>query len=165
MKCVACGKDHWEGDECPRCHFPVYEILGDDLDQSVAQIQAFAKEFQKEYLNDLQLGVVTYQWKDQNGLVKEASHAPVYFAAGSILASGEFWYPQKLARIPDQEYLPVTLAFKKGSTEWQVPTQVPNLKQAELQQVGFRLEDELQVRLLLKNDSAQTESEPVSVCQ
>ncbi len=97
--------------------------------------------------------------------MKEASHAPVYFAAGSILASGEFWYPQKLARIPDQEFLPVTLAFKKGSTEWQVPTQVPNLKQAELQQVGFRLEDELQVRLLLKNDSAQTESEPVSVCQ
>ena len=106
-----------------------------------------------------------YQWKDQNGLVKEASHAPVYFAAGSILASGEFWYPQKLARIPDQEFLPVTLAFKKGNTEWQVPIQVPNLKQAELQQVGFRLEDELQVRLLLKNDSAQTESEPVSVCQ
>lgn len=100
MKCVACGKDHWEGDECPRCHFPVYEILGDDLDQSVAQIQAFAKEFQKEYLNDLQLGVVIYQWKDQNGLVKEASHAPVYFAAGSILASGEFWYPQKLAPHP-----------------------------------------------------------------
>ena len=87
MKCVACGKDHWEGDECPRCHFPVYEILGDDLDQSVAQIQAFAKEFQKEYLNDLQLGVVTYQWKDQNGLVKEASHAPVY------LRREVFWHP------------------------------------------------------------------------
>ena len=88
-----------------------------------------------------------------------------------ILRREVFWHPVSsgirkswpASRI--RSSLPVTLAFKKGSTEWQVPTQIPNLKQAELQQVGFRLEDELQVRLLLKNDSAQTESEPVSVCQ
>ena len=165
MRCVACGNDHWEGAECPRCHFPVYEMLGEDLDQSLAQIRAFAEEYRKEYLNDLQLGVVTYQWQDVDGIIREKSHTPIYFAAGSILSSGEFWYQQKLARIPDQDTIPVTLALKKGKQEWQIPVQVPNLKQAELQQVGFRLEDELHVRILLKNDSARTESEPVSVCR
>ena len=112
--------------------------------QSVAQIQAFAKEFQKEYLNDLQLGVVTYQWKDQNGLVKEASSMRRF-----ILRREVFWHPVSSGIRKSWPASRIRSSFrlhwplKKGSTEWQVPTQVPNLKQAELQQVGFRLEDEL----------------------
>lgn len=162
MKCVACGKEV-SGSNCTHCNFPVYEIVGDNVDESVAQIDEFAKLHRENYLNDVQVGVVAHKWQDIGGKIVEEYCAPMYFASGSDLKNGEVWSTESFARIPDIDVLTVKIAVKKGDLVVQADVQIPNLKEPELQKIGVRLEDKLQVRMLLKNDSGHLESQLISI--
>ena len=162
MKCIACGNEV-SGSSCLYCQFPVYEIVGDNVDESVAQINALAKTHRENYLNNLQLGVLTYKWKAENGKIVEDSQIPEYFADGQILKNGEVWFSGKFARIPNEDTLKVKMAIKTNTRIRTLSVDIPNLMEPELQEIGFRLEDMLHVRMLLKNDSHCSESEPLSV--
>ena len=162
MKCIACDRD-FTGSSCPHCGFPVYELVGDDLDASTAQILELAKNHRKEYLKDIEVGVVAYSWKDENGLIVEDQHFTRYFASGEALSQGEVWLPDPLARIPDETVIPIQVAIKKGGTERLVNVSLPNLLEAELQQVGVQLVDGLKIKLLLRNPINKKESDEISL--
>lgn len=162
MNCIVCGREV-SSSKCAHCQFPVYEIVGDNVEESAAQINAYAKIHRENYLNDLLIGIVTYKWKEENGKFVEESHIPLYFAKGCDLKKGEVWCSENFARIPDLAVLTVTLAIKKGDLLSQVDVQISNLMEQELQKIGIRLDDMLQVRILLKNDSGLSESQPISV--
>lgn len=162
MNCASCGREV-SGSTCPYCHFPVYEILGDDTAEAGAQINALAKIHRSQYLNDMEIGIILYRWKEAGGKIVEDHSAPVYFATGKELENGEVWYPEALARIPDVQTLPVSVVIKKGACQDQKDIMIRNLKEASLQRIGFRLEEALHVRVLLKNSYGLAESEPLSV--
>lgn len=162
MKCASCGREV-SGSSCPYCHFPVYEILGDSMEEAEAQINALAKIHRSNYLDDMEIGVVLYRWKEADGNIVEDHSAPAYFAKGKDLKNGEVWYPETLARIPDVQKLTVRVMIKKGACLGHEDVEIRNLKEAALQRIGFRLEDALHVRLLLKNSYGRAESEPISV--
>ena len=162
MKCIACGNEAG-GSSCPCCRFPVYEIVGDSVDESKAQIEAFAKIHRDNYLNDVSLGIVAYEWKDDNGKIVEKSHTRVFFADGRALKTDEVWLQEDFARLPDADKLTVKVVIKKGTAVAEQDVQIQNLTEREFQKIGFRLEEELHVRMLLKNDSSRTESAPISV--
>lgn len=165
MKCLACGKEA-SGSVCKHCQFPVIEIVGNsaaEVDESIANIQAHAQRHREEYLEDLRIGVMTYKWKEAYGRLVEDFHVPVYFAKGSDLRNGEVWYPEQFAAIPNAQTMTVKMVIMKGASESETDVQLPNPAGQGLQKVGFRLDDQLQVRMLLKNESGQSESQPISV--
>lgn len=165
MKCLACGKEN-TGSACKYCRLPVIEIVGntpEEVDESVARIKAHAKHHCEEYLEDLRIGVMTYKWKESSGRLIEDFHVPVYFAKGSDLRNGEVWFPEQFAGIPNAKTMTVKMVIMKGSAETEVDVQLPNPAGQGLQTVGFRLEEQLQVRMLLKNESDRSESQPISI--
>ena len=157
MSCVCCGRQFTESGECPFCKFPVYEIVGDDASRSEKQISGFADLHRAEYLKDLEIGVIVYDWKDQDGVVVEDHHF------GDSLMADVQYLPDKLARIPDLKTVPVQIVIKKGNVEKVFKVELPNLMEAELQQIGVSLEPLLNITILLKNDSNQSSSKPVSI--
>lgn len=162
MKCASCGREV-SGSSCPYCHFPVYEILGDNMEEAGAQIDALAKIHRSNYLDDMEIGVVLYKWKESDGNIVEDQSAPVYFAKGKDLKNGEVWYSETLARIPDVQTLTVRVVIKKGACQGHEDVEIRNLREAAFQRIGFRLEEALHVRLLLKNSYGLTESEPIAI--
>ena len=135
MKCASCGREV-SGSSCPYCHFPVYEILGDNMEEAGAQIDALAKIHRSNYLDDMEIGVVLYKWKESAGNIVEDQSAPVYFAK---------------------------VVIKKGACQGHEDVEIRNLREAAFQRIGFRLEEALHVRLLLKNSYGLTESEPIAI--
>ena len=166
MKCLACGRefDGSTGRPCPSCGFPVYEILGSDLEGSLEQIRQRAKLHLEEYIRAVRIGLILYAWRDRDGiLVRDSEPDPVFFAEGDDLRRGEVWYSRPLARDPEAETVTLTAAIRTAAEEWTVQVAVPNPQEPGLQQAGVRLEEGLTLRFLLKNQNGQTESGPVSL--
>ena len=163
MKCIACDHEFNEEASCPCCGFPVYEVIGADYEDGRKQVEELAKLHRSQYLRKLRFGFVTYRWKADGDKVVEAGHAASLYTNGEALEKGEAWFESDFARIPKKESIPVTLVVKKGDSNETITVQVPNLSDAELQQVGLCLDEKLHVRVLLKNRYNRTQSEPVSV--
>lgn len=162
MNCVSCGKEV-SGSSCPYCHFPVYEIVGDDTAEAGAQINALADVHRSNYLNGMEIGIIIYRWKEVDGRIVDDHSAPVYFAKGEDLKNGEVWYPELIARIPNEQTLTVRVVIWKNARQDYKDANIRNLREADFQRIGFRLEGALHVRLLLKNSYGRAESEPISV--
>lgn len=162
MPCPCCGNEFIDG-ICPNCRFIEYEVLGESFDETVKQIDALAEVHRKEYLRSLQLGFVTYQGRDENGIVTQSAQKPVYFADGEALSEKEVWYPGFFSRIPDAKELRVELAVRSANAEKTIEVSVPNLTEKRLQQVGLKLCENLNVQILLKNEEKSSASEPVCV--
>ncbi len=151
MKCLVCGLEHTAA-ECPRCHFPDIQIMGDP-EQERQRLEPVLRDYKINLLRGVKLSLPVYRWKDCNGqLVQERMEfAPL--AGGEALLAGEVWYPEKFARIPDRQALPVCLRIQTGEACRDVQLELPNLLQPELQQLGAVLEEGLCLRLLLRNDT------------
>ncbi|MBE6931865.1 MAG: hypothetical protein E7464_00575 [Ruminococcaceae bacterium] len=162
MKCYVCGHEH-SAQECPLCAFPAIEIIGGPSSAAQRQLEILAQAHREEYLASVALSVEVYYWKDQDGVLVEKSRQRLEMAQGSELVKGEKWLGQSFARIPEEANLQVGLIVRRNDQETLRRVQLPNLSQPELQQLGVRLDDGLQVRLLLRNSKQQSASEPISL--
>ena len=164
MKCMVCGETI-EGEICPFCGFPVYEIVGDNLEESVAQIRKLASEYRSGYLHDIKAGIVIHEWKEKNGEIAEKKRTEVMFADGSELEKGEVWLSQELARIPDEKSIQAEVVISKGGKKQVHKVEISNLLEKELQMIGFQLKEPLHLCLMLKNKSNSSISKPISLVE
>ena len=151
MKCFVCNNE-FDGNICPRCQFPKVFIPG-DYETGLKKIQPEIDAYRDEFLNGIEVGIVTYFWKDENGTVVLDREERLPFGKGKDLRGNTLWLEQLFARIPDEELLKIRVYIKTGDKECEKTVCLPNLFEAELQQIGIYTDEEYRFKLLLKNDT------------
>jgi hypothetical protein len=151
MKCLVCGKVY-EGSECPRCQFPDVQLPG-DREKALANLKPSIDAYRTTFLQSIKVALVIYRWKDQDGTVilDHEDHIPL--GSGYELTQSEQWLSEKFARIPEAKQLSVTIRVTSAEGTQTKTIQVPNLQRAELQQLGAQMDDNCNIRLLLRNDT------------
>jgi hypothetical protein len=82
----------------------------------------------------------------------------------SELSKGIKWLEQRFARIPDTKQLPVRLAIVCGGETRILSVSVPNLQASELQQIGAVVDENCNLKLLLRSTTqSPTQSDPVAL--
>ncbi len=162
MKCLVCGKE-FEAAECPRCHFPDVQIIG-DREKALENMMPTIIQYRTNFMSAVKLFLEIYRWKDQNGqLVLERKEHRLLGTAQRLMRE-QVWLEDKFARIADQKTITVTIRMDLGGDEKQVAVSIPNLHKAELQQLGATVDSDYNLRLMLRNDTEQpTMSGPVAV--
>ena len=151
MKCMVCGKEY-EGAGCPRCNFPNIQIPGDP-DAAMNTLRPTIAKYRQDFLNKIEIGVLTYYWKDEDGILKVDHEKRCSFGTWEKLYEKEVWLPQKFARIPDEKSLAVKVYLRVGNEERVEIVEVPNLSEAQLQEIGVRLNADFTFCLMLRNDT------------
>lgn len=160
MRCMACYKEFPEGAEvCPRCNFTVYDTIGDD---AMPALKTLAAKHREQFLKKIDLGVMIYTWKDQNGTIVLDQKKRLSFGSIDTLAGKTVWLSQKFARIPDTGSMTVDLSIEKQGTPARIlPVAISLPQEQQLQQLGVAISDELMLTLMLKNDTTTKVSRPV----
>ncbi|MBR4308141.1 MAG: hypothetical protein IKT58_00955 [Oscillospiraceae bacterium] len=151
MKCLVCHKEY-SGVECPRCGFPEIVFL-ENYEEGIKKIEPEIRAHRKRFLENVSLGVVVYRWKDEAGVVVVDREERIPFGNAAELCGQETWLERKFARIPEEQEIGVLCSILCKEKESQVSVTIPNLMEAELQQVGIRLTEDCKFQLLLRNDA------------
>lgn len=164
MRCMVCFKEVPKGEEiCPCCGFMQYEVIG-DTKEALSMLNAHADRHRNAFLKKYDLGINIFTWKDLNGTIALREKKRVSFGTADTLYNNTVWLEEKFARIPDAEKQPVELSvIKSGEPEKIVTLDIPALKESQLQMLGIKMNGDLTVNLILKNDSSQEQSDPVGI--
>lgn len=160
MRCIVCGREY-EDDKCPVCNFPKVEFPADP-EEGLRAMKPTIDAYRDNFLNQVSIRIMTYQWKDDNGVIAMDSKKQIPIGTGKELREGTKWLAEKFARIPDVEKLQVDLSIQvndMGGVYRSVS--IPNLMEAELQELGASVDDNLNLQLLLRNSSGTTQSEKI----
>lgn len=160
MKCLVCGKVY-EGVECPRCHFPDVQLMGDQK-SALEKLMPTIQEYRSQFLSTVKVELLVYRGKDRDGRVVQGREERMLIGTAAELQNDGKWLTTKFARIPEQKAVRVTLRITAEGESRDVGLSVPNLHRPELQKLGARLDETLGLRVLLRNATQQpTESEPI----
>ena len=153
MKCLVCGKEY-DAAECPRCHFPNIQIMG-DRETALAQLMPTILAFRKTFLEKVEVSLLIYRWKEGDGRIVPDCEEYLPLGTAAALQAQETWVCGEFARIPDLETISVTVSVTAPDGIHRLQISVPNLPEPQLQQIGARLDEELQLQLLLRNASRE----------
>lgn len=160
MKCLVCGKVY-NAAECPRCHFPDIQFMGDQK-AALASLEPKITAYRNNFLGSVKVELVAYRWKAHDGKVVPDCEERIFLGTAADLQKGEIWLADKFARIADQKKISVTVCITEADRSRKVQVMVPNLQQPELQQVGACMDEDLNLRLMLRNETQRsTRSAPV----
>ena len=157
MKCVVCGKEY-EKDRCPVCGFPKVEFPGDP-EEGLRAMRPAIEAYRDDFLSKVSIGVIVYQWKDDNGAIVLDRSERLQIGTGKELMGNTRWLAEKFARIPDEEGLQVNLSIRINGKDEERSVRIPNLMEPELQELGAAVDEALNIQLLLRNSSRSTQSE------
>lgn len=165
MKCVVCSST-FEGGRCPICQFPVVSYPGDP-EEGLRAIKPKIDQCFERFLNQLEVAIVSYHWKDNNGKLSLDYQNALSFGNGTSLLQNTVWLSQSFARVPDQKTLSVTLNLQIGSVLKEKTIIIPNLLEPGLQQIGASIRKSDQhgpmIQLQLRNSSRSVNSEWVAL--
>lgn len=162
MKCYVCGKQY-EGNECPRCGFPAVEIPNTSWDQGRQALSATITPYRTKFLSEIEISLVSYRYRDGNGVYVLDREEPVSFGTGTTLYGTEHWLDQEFARLEDPSFSARLRLNVRGQTRDE-QVELTNLKAAELQNIGISVDEEFNIRLMLRNASeTPTISAPVEL--
>jgi len=157
MKCFVCKKECEDDVKCPVCGFMPVVDLGEDPDETERKNASIIESYRNEFLKKVDVGVIAYRWKDEGGKLVVESEDRMSFGKGHQLYRRSAWCESKFARIPDEEQITVRVSVQNGDNDDIKEIHLPNLKDAELQELGVELDKDMRLRLLLRN-STNTES-------
>ncbi len=157
MKCIVCGKVH-DGNECPVCKFPKIHFPGDPQ-EGLRTMKPAIDSYRDSFLERVSVGVITYRWKDEGGTIVLDREERVAIGTGKKLREAAVWLEESFARIPEAKELAVKVSVQVDGQEEVHTVKVPTRMEAELQQLGAEIDEELNLSLLLRNDSGSTRSE------
>lgn len=166
-ECLVCGKTHAE-ECCPRCGFEVVEIFG-DYEEGIRNLRPVIENHLSKFHKAVAVGIEICLWKDDKGTIVLDRKEQIDFGNVEELLNKEYWIDRKFARIPERKELDVVCYVRNSRTEGRsmerkITAKLPNLLEAELQQIGIRVVDGNSFVLLLKNDSGKTtESEVIAL--
>ena len=156
MKCVICGKD-FSGESCPVCQFPVIHFPGDPV-EGMRAMQPLIDKSRGEFLDRIRVGLAVYTWKDNGGTVALNQEKEISLGTGTELRQSVCWASQQFARIPDERRIEVKLIVHHDQEKYERPMTVPNLPEAQLQEIGASLDEDMNLQVFLKNGSNQSHS-------
>ena len=160
MKCLVCGKEY-EAAECPRCHFPDIQIVG-DRKAFLESLMPTVHTYRKNFLSSIQVELVAHYWKEQGGKLVPDRRERLLLETADVLQRHEVWLPNRFARIPNQKEISVTVCIRIAGEERLVQVSVPNLQKAALQKLGASVDADFRLRIKLGNDIENpTVSKPV----
>lgn len=163
MRCTACFKELPYGEDiCPVCGFAQCDIIGDSKEaQNI--LNSMAEKHRNNFLKKYDLGVNIFTWKDKDGKLVLNEKKRLSFGSCDTLQKNVAWLKQKFARIPNQKFQTVELSVMiNGAVSKDISVEIPALEESQLQQLGIRMNDDLTVNLLLRNDDRESMSEAVS---
>ena len=141
MKCYVCGKQY-EGNECPRCAFPAVEIPNTTWEQGRQALAATITPSRAAFLKSVEVSLVIYHYRDENGV---------------------YVLDREFARLEGASFSVRLRLSVRGQTREEL-VELPNLKAAELQNIGICMDDQFNIRLKLRNASEMpTTSAPVEL--
>ena len=162
MKCLVCGKNY-EAAECPRCHFPDIQIVG-DREKALETMRPTIERYRTTFLNSVNVFLVIFRWKAQGGDVVLDREEKRLLGVANKLMEKETWLAEKFARIPNQKDITATISIEREGEVRTVQVAIPNLQNPELQQLGASIDSHCNLRLLLRNDTEKpTMSQPVAL--
>lgn len=163
MRCMVCFNEVPKGEEvCPRCGFTQYDVIG-DTKEAQAILNTMADKHRNVFLKKYDLGINIFTWKDDNGTIALKEKKRISIGTCDRLQNNTVWVEGKFARIPDLREQPVELSVIKDEKEKTITVNIPALKESELLSLGVEMQKDLTVCLVLKNDSSQAKSQPVSI--
>ena len=164
MRCRVCFNEVPNGvDVCPCCGFTQYDVIG-DTKEALTILGTMADKHRNVFLRKYDLGVNIFTWKDKDGTIVLNEKKRISFGTCDTMQKNTVWLESQFARIPDVSEQSVELSvIKSGEPEKIIEVKIPALKEAELQKLGAEMNDDLTVSLVLKNDTSQTKSNPVSI--
>ena len=157
MKCIVCGKEY-EKDSCPVCNFPKIEFPGDP-EKGLQAMKPAIDAYRDDFLGQVSIGVIVYQWKDDNGEIVMDRSERLQIGTGRELLENTQWLAEKFARLPEEAQLQVNLSVRVNGKEEARNVRIPNLMEPELQELGAAVDNALNIQLLLRNSSGSTQSE------
>lgn len=162
MKCYVCGKQY-EGNECPRCAFPAVEIPNTTWEQGRQALAATISPFRADFLKSVEISLVMYHYRDENGVYVLDREETVCLGSGETLYDKEVWLDQEFARLEDPSFSVRLRLTVRGKTREEL-VEVPNLKAAELQNIGICMDEHFNICLKLRNASEMpTTSTPIEL--
>lgn len=162
MVCLVCGKEYI-GSECPRCRFPDVQFPGDPQ-KAIENLRPAIEVFRDQFLQSVKLEIAAFYWKDEDGTVVLDREERVLLAGGEELLQGPKWLAQEFARIPDEQWVSVTLYITVAGTLRQEQVMLPNIHSPQLQQIGAEMVGGGSIRLLLRNAANElTKSELIQL--
>lgn len=162
VTCLVCGKKYETGD-CPRCQFPDVQIPG-SREKAIQNLKPAIDSYRANFLSTVRMEILSYRWKDENGVLVMDREERIPLGTVSELSQGIKWLDQRFARIPDTKQLPVRLAIVCGGETRILSVSVPNLQASELQQIGAVVDENCNLKLLLRSTTqSPTQSDPVAL--
>ena len=161
MKCIVCGKEY-EKDSCPVCQFPKIEFPGDP-EKGLQSMKPAIDAYRDDFLSQVSIGIIVYQWKDDSGVIVMDRNERIQIGTAKELRGNTKWLTEKFARIPDEERLQVSLSIQANGKNEVRSVSIPNLMDAELQELGAAVDDDLNIQLLLRNSFRNSQSEKMSL--
>mgnify|MGYP000514819764 FL=1 len=138
----------------PRCGFPDLQLqLGKELQEARKKVQPKIDAYRAEFLKKIEVGIKVYYWKDQDGVLAAAREEKCSFGSGSALYGKTVWLDQKFARVPEEKTLPIWLYIRVDGTEHERIVELPNLQEAQLQEIGLSMDAGFELCLMMRNDS------------
>lgn len=159
MRCLVCGRE-FDAETCPVCQFPVVRFPGDP-EEGLRAMQPTIDAYREHFLSGVRIGIVTYRWKDDGGTLAVDRKETVWIGTGAELYGREGWIAERFARIPEVPSLEVELSVSVGGRETVRKVNLPNRQEAQLQEIGAALDPQMHLRLLLRNEAGQTQSEEI----
>ena len=162
MKCFVCNQEY-EGHECTKCRFPNVQMPGVNREKAMQDLAPAIQSYRTVFLQNVQLDVVTYHWKDDNGVVVLDREELIPLGSGTELYCQGKWLEQKFARMGELSQIPVKIRITRWGTVREEQVAIPNLTQPMLQQLGAEMDEDFQIRLKLSNGLEVSFSQPVAV--
>lgn len=162
VRCIVCNHEMSSPVQpCSRCGFLQPAVVG-DLDGAQNFINARAAKYRQELLSRYDFGVTVYYWKDNNGTVVLDREERLSFGSADALLGNPVWLEQQFARTGDETVLELELSVAAPPDGLRrLPVSIPLPSGRHLHQVGARIDEDLSLRLMLRNPEGQTESTPL----
>ena len=123
-----------------------------NVDALVTSMRGQIEQYRNDLLQNIELALVIYLWKEDNGSVALDRETQIRFGPYPTLIGTVNWLPQLFARIPDVPNLELKVSAATGQGTRIVTVSIPNLPEPSLQQIGIEADNAFRFRLLLKND-------------
>lgn len=165
MRCLCCHKPNLsiEQGNCPRCGFILFNTVGYSEDKK-AVIDSLVDEHCQNFLKTYDVGITAYYWKDQDGTIVLDHSSRISLGSAASMFKKTVWLDQDFARMPDGEDLNLELSLQHGTEAPRtISVRIPELKEKELQRLGIELNQDLQLKVTVKNQSSSSSSEPVAL--
>lgn len=162
MKCFVCGKEY-QGHACPRCRFPDVQVPVSSPAEARKALKDEIDAHFNRFLDHISLELTTYFWKGSGPKV-QLDHKEFISLSGRTLYQKEYWVEQQFARDPDHRTISIPVRIRIWDSIREQQMELPNIFSPVLQQIGFSLDQDFNLRMMLRNENGElTNSQPISL--